>query len=264
MSPTALEPFFTPGEGGLVPGPKAVGPWATDMLHGRLLAGLAAWAIERDHAAEGFVPMRLTVDMFRNPPMAPATVTTTLVRAGGRVRALDAVVSMGGRDVARASALYLRAGEEPADGAVAVTPPWDAPDPETLVGQLEPDASFEVVTPEGRSWGAPGRRQVWVRDRRQLVAGVDSSPFVRAALVADIASPLANFSESGLDYINADLTLHLGRLPVGEWIGAETTIRVAADGLAYAACTLHDVEGPVGSSTVCAVRNPRMAPIPSA
>lgn len=260
---TATDPFFTPSERGLVPGAKAVGPWATDMLHGRLLAGLAAWAIEREHRAEGFVPMRLTVDMFRNPPMEPASVTTTMVRAGGRVRAIDAVVAMGGRDVARASSLWLRAGEEPTDGAVAVTPPWDAPPPETLLDQLDDEQSFDVVTPPGRSWGAPGRRQVWVRDRRQLVAGVDSSPFVRAALVADIASPLANFAETGLDYINADLTLHLGRLPVGEWIGAETTIRVAADGLAYAACTLHDVEGPIGSSTVCAVRNPRMPPVGS-
>lgn len=169
---------------------------------------------------------------------------------------------MGGRDVARASSLWLRTGDEPTDGAVAVTPPWDAPPPETLLDQLD-DSSFDVVTPEGRSWGAAGRRQVWVRDRRQLVAGIDSSPFVRAALVADIASPLANFAETGLDYINADLTLHLGRLPVGEWIGAETTIRVAADGVAYAACTLHDLEGPIGSSTVCAVRNPRMPPVGS-
>ena len=74
------------------------------MLHGRLLAGLAAWAIERDHGMDGFVPCRLTVDMFRNPPMAPAEVVTTLVRGGGRVRAMDAVVRMGGIDVSRASA----------------------------------------------------------------------------------------------------------------------------------------------------------------
>ena len=41
----------------------------------------------------------------------------------------------------------------------------------------------------------------------------------RAALSADFASPLANSGPAGIDYINADLTLHLGRLPEGEWIG---------------------------------------------
>ena len=114
----AIEPFFVPSERGLLPGAKAVGPWATDMLHGRLLAGLAAWAIERDHGMDGFVPCRLTVDMFRNPPMEPAEVVTTLVRAGRRVRAMDAVVRMGGIDVSRASALFLATGEHPDDDPV--------------------------------------------------------------------------------------------------------------------------------------------------
>ena len=159
-----------------------------------------------------FVPTRLTVDMFRNPPMEPAEVTTTLVRAGGRVRVMEAVVRMGGRDVAKASALFLRTGEEPTDDVVAVSPPWDAPAVDTLLDGLEPDASFDVLAPADRGFGAPGPRQVWVRDQRALVAGVPVTPFVRAALVADIASPLANFGALG-DYINADLTLHLGRLP---------------------------------------------------
>ncbi len=258
-----VEPFFVPTERGLVPGPKAVGPWATDMLHGRLLAGLAAWAIERDHGMDGFVPTRLTVDMFRNPPMEPAEVATTTVRSGGRVRVVEAVVRMDGRDVAKASALFLRTGEEPTDDVVAVSPPWDAPAVDTLLDGLDPDASFDVLAPPDRGFGSSGTRQVWVRDQRALVAGVAVTPFVRAALVADIASPLANFGAAGLDYINADLTLHLGRLPEGEWIGAETSHRVAADGASLAVCTLHDQRGPVGASTVCAVRTTRMVPVGS-
>jgi Thioesterase-like superfamily len=258
----AFEPFFRPSERGLLPGPNAAGPWATDMLHGRLLAGLAAWAIERDHGIKGFVPTRLTVDMFRNPPMEPAEVATTLVRAGRRVRAMDAVVRMGGTDVARASALFLGIGDEPLDDPVAVSPAWDAPPADDLAADLYDDGSFDMVAPPDGGFGAPGRRQAWVRDRRQLIAGIELTPFIRAALVADIASPLANFGATGLDYINADLTLHLGRLPHGEWIGAETSHRVAANGVSIAVCTLHDHGGPIGASTVCAVRNPRMEPTP--
>ena len=257
-----VEPFFVPSELGLLPGAKAVSPWATDMLHGRLLAGLAAWAIERDHGIDGFVPTRLTVDMFRSPPMEPAEVVTTLVRAGGRVRAMDAVVRMGGKDVARASALFLGIGEDPVDDPVAVSPAWDAPSGDELAVDLDDDASFDVVSPADRGFGTPGPRQAWIRDRRQLIVGVEPTPFVRAALAADLASPLANYGAAGLDYINADLTLHLGRLPDGEWIGAETSHRVAANGVSIAVCTLHDHRGPIGASSVCAVRNPRMAPMP--
>jgi len=257
-----VEPFFLPSERGLVPGAKAVGPWATDMLHGRLLAGLAAWAIERDHGKDGFVPTRLTVDMFRNPPMEPAEVVTTLVRGGRRVRAMDAVVRMGGTDVSRASALFLGTGEDQMDDPVAVSPPWDASPADELAVDMDDEASFDVVSPADRGFGATGVRQAWIRDRRQLVRGVELTPFVRAALAADLASPLANFGAEGLDYINADLTLHLGRLPEGEWIGTETAHRVAGNGVSMAVCTLHDHRGPIGASTVCAVRNPRMAPFP--
>ena len=256
----ALAPFFVVGEGGLVPGAHAQGPWSPGMLHGRLLAGLAAFAIERDHGVDGFLPVRLTVDMFRNPSMEQADVTTTLVRAGGRVRAMDASVRIAGAEVARATALYLRTGDAPADAAAPVTPAWDALAPETMANTIEDDAAFDVVAPDGRGFDAPGRRQRWLRDRRQLVGGRELSPFVRAALVADIASPLANFGSGGLDYINADLTLHLARLPEGEWIGVETSHRVAASGVSVAMCTMHDRLGPIGSSTVCAVRNPRMTP----
>ena len=41
--------FFEPDGDALMPIPEARGPWAEDMMHGRLLAGLAAWAIDRDH-----------------------------------------------------------------------------------------------------------------------------------------------------------------------------------------------------------------------
>jgi hypothetical protein len=256
----AIEPFFVPSERGLLPSTKAVGPWATDMLHGRLLAGLAAWAIERDHGMDGFVPTRLTVDMFRNPPMAPAEVTTTLVRAGRRVRAMDAVVRMGGNDVARASALFLGIGDDPVDDPVSVSPAWDAPPADDIATDLDDENSFDTVSQADRGFGAPGVRQAWIRDRRPLIAGIELTPFVRAALAADFASPLANFGATGLDFINADLTLHLGRLPEGEWIGVETSHRVAAHGVSVAVCTLHDQNSPIGASTVCAVRNTRMVP----
>lgn len=247
--------FFEPGDGGLLPHPDARGPWADDMMHGRLLAGLAAWAIERDHGAEGFHPARLTVDLYRNPRMEATTVATNVVRAGGRVRAVDAVLHVGGTEVARASSLWLRR----AIGAVDAGPRsdgWPAPPPEECDVQF--GGAFEVRAPLGAGFGAPMPRQSWLRDTRPLVTGEALSPFVRAALAADFASPLANSHAQGLDHINADLTLHLGRLPHGEWIGIEVADRVAADGVSVADCRFHDAAGPIGWSTVCAVLNPRM------
>lgn len=131
-----------------------------------------------------------------------------------------------------------------------------APD-STLV---EFDGAFEVRAIDGKAFGAPGPRRAWLRDGRDLVEGEALTPFVRAALAADFASPIANSSSAGLDYINADLSLYLGRRPVDQWIGVEVADRVGTDGVSVAYTRFHDREGPIGWSTVCAVLAPRMAP----
>jgi len=257
------EAFFEPTDAGLLPRPHARAPWSPDMLHGRLLAGLAAWAIERDHGEADFVPVRLTVDLYKSPAMAATNVETTLVRAGGRVRAIDAFLTVGGADVARASTLWLRRSEAPSgDDQIPSTPPWDAPPPgDEIPDGMPADVDFDIRVAGDRGFGAPGPgpRRAWLRDRAPLVDRVALTPFVRAALCADFASPFANGGPEGLDYINADLTLHLGRLPVGEWIGLETDDRVAVDGVSVAQCVYHDATGPIGWSSACAVVTPRMA-----
>jgi hypothetical protein len=237
------------------------------MLHGRLLAGLAAWAIERDQDDPELQPARLTIDMYRSPAMRPTTVTTTLVRRGGRVRVLDATIDQGNVTVARASALFLRRAEPPPLDDAPITPPWTAPAPDDMGPMFMPaDIPFDLRSIEGEGFGAPdgARRQVWLRDRRPLVPGQELTPFVRAALASDFASPLANMSTEGLAYINADITLHLARLPEGEWIGLATGNRVVSEGVSVAACPLHDRRGPIGSSSIAAVLTPRMpTPPPS-
>ncbi|HMK11850.1 MAG TPA: acyl-CoA thioesterase domain-containing protein [Acidimicrobiales bacterium] len=248
--------FFEPDGDALVPVPAARGPWAEDMMHGRLLGGLAAWAIDRDHGDPDFMPARLTVDLFKSPGMKETRVSTSLVRAGGRVRIADAFIQVGGVDVARGTALYLRKSDAPVDDA-PLTPAWDSTVPGPVENEFE--APFEVRPVDGMGFGAVGPRRTWLRELRPLVTGEPLTPFIRAAVVSDFASPLANSASEGLEYINADLALYMARLPVGEWIGVEYADRVAGDGVSVAHCRLHDEVGPIGSSEVCAVLTPRMA-----
>jgi hypothetical protein len=154
----------------------------------------------------------------------------------------------------RASALYLRKGDAPVDDA-PVTPAWDS----IVPGRASPSSRRRSRYARSTEWdSAPGPRRAWLRELRPLVTGEALTPFIRAALVSDIASPLANSASEGLEYINADAALYLARLPQGEWIGVEYADRVAADGVSVAHCRLYDEHGPIGSSEVCAVLTPRM------
>jgi hypothetical protein len=226
------------------------------MLHGRLLAGLAARAVE----AAGHDPVlrvvRLTVDMFRSPPMSALHVSTRVVRDGRRVRVVDVSISSADAEVARASALVLRTGPHPG-GTIWRTPEWDAPLPETLPPPSDGDGDagwdIRLLTPGG-FWTAD-RKRLWTRDRWQLVAGEEPSPVVRAALAADLPNPLANSSAEGLKFINADLTLTLSRPPVSEWIGLEVDGHLGHDGVAVGSCTFYDTSGAIGWSSVCAITN---------
>ena len=249
--------FFEPDGDTLVPDPSARGPWAEDMMHGRLLAGLAAWAIDQDHGDDAFIPARLTVDMFKSPGMKETRVSTAVVRAGGRVRVVDATIQVGGVDVARGTALYLRRGQAPVDD-VPVTHRLGHHDSDSAAGR---PLRHAVRGPVARRTRVRRARHPPDLDTREapIVTGHPLTPFIRAAVASDFASPLANSGSEGLEYINVDLALYIARLPEGEWIGVESGDRVAADGVSVAHCRMHDATGPIGSSEVCAVLNSRMA-----
>src|SRR5437660_920867 len=84
------QPFFTRDRDAFIPTPVASGPWDPNSLHGRVIIGLLAFAIEQRHGADDFVPARLTVDMFRLPTLAPIEVTTKLIRDGLRIKVVEA------------------------------------------------------------------------------------------------------------------------------------------------------------------------------
>ena len=90
------QPFFTRDRDAFIPTPVASGPWDPNSLHGRVIIGLLAFAIEQRHGADDFVPARLTVDMFRLPTLAPIEVTTKLIRDGLRIKVVEADFYSGG------------------------------------------------------------------------------------------------------------------------------------------------------------------------
>ncbi len=265
MSGSGGEAFFSLDGECLVPAPHASGPWAPDMLHGRVLGGLLARALERDHAGEDFRFARLTVDLFRNTRMVPVHAATSLVRDGRRIRVADATVFAAGTPVARASAVLLRCSGGPSE-TVPGTPPWDAPSPDELASApirtsgWMPPFDLWMLGDDGKpieDWTVARRRRVWLRDKHDLIAGEPMSPLVRAAMAGDFASPLSNKGTHNLEYINADYTLTLSRLPLSEAIGLEATGHVSDDGIGVATCAVHDTAGPIGFCTATAITNTR-------
>ena len=178
VPPMTNPPFFTRDRDAFIPTPVASGPWDPNSLHGRVITGLLAFAIEQRHGADDFVPARLTVDMFRLPTLAPIEVTTKLIRDGQRIKVVEADFYSGGVSMARASCQLLRKTQNP-QGRVWSPPNWEVPAPADVAAPEDPRLGMHgkwTVRPIVGSMGTVGPRRLWMREVRDLVEGTPLTP----------------------------------------------------------------------------------------
>ena len=249
---TDTDAFFRPEGDAFLPLPPARGPWNPQSLNGRVVAGLLGHELERRHGAAGWLPARLTVDLYRLPNFDPVTIETRVVREGRRIKVVDAIFHSGGQDMARASCQFLAEGENAA-GDVWRPEPWGAPAPDSLPDTDRAGPAPWAMRPIAGKFGEAGQRRTWMRELRPMVAGVAITPYARVAAACDFVSPFAHSGDGGLGYINTDVALMLHRLPVGEWVGFESSYHGADAGIAAGECRLHDERGAIGFASCVAL-----------
>ena len=256
-------PFFIREGDRYLPTEATRGYWTPESINGRVVVGLLGFELERLHGDAGFQPARLTVDMYRLPDRSPVEVVTRVIRAGGRLKLVEADFVSNGRPMGRASCQFLRRTADP-PGRYWRAPGWSAPPPESVPSAPSPNGRHWDVRQVAGEIGSPGPRQAWIRDTRELVGGFPLTPFTRVAVAADYASPFANSGSEGVGYINSDVTAYLHRLPRTEWIGFEVRNHQAADGVAIGECWLYDEDGPIGTATAAAIAQQRREALPEA
>ena len=250
MTSSAL--FTVEGPGVWQPTDAARGPWTPDALHGGPVAALLA------HAAlpllDDLMPTRLTVEIARPVPVAPLTVRATVTRPGRRVRGVAASMVAGETEVATASLVAIRNAPIPApEQPVPASPPGPEtgrPPTFTSGGTYEAlhntgvEHSFVVGSME-----EPGPATDWIRLRLPLVEGEPVHPFERVAVAADFGNGVSRIVDfEQLLFINPDLTIHLHRLPEGEWVCLDARTRIEPNGIGVAASELFDERGPIGTA----------------
>ena len=256
------DPFFRREGAAFVPTDDSRGPWNHDSLHGRVLAGLLAHALETEFGSPEFLSSRLTIDMFRLARWEPLEVTTRPVREGSRIKVVEGTLTSGDKEIARGFMTMLKKAEQP-EGEVWGPESWDVPSPDSIDPppnwpRTDKAPMWEARNIDGQAGGAGTvQKRVWIRENRVLVDDVPLTPFLRAALAADFTHPLANSGSKGLEFINADITLYLHREPVDEWLGFEVLAHHSDSGIAVGECMLYDAEGTFGRSIVCGVANVR-------
>ncbi len=245
------ESFFEPlGDGRWLATEHTVGPWDPKAEHGGPPSALLGRAIERCHPRDEMIISRFTCEILGPVPVGEVIVSARVARPGRSVEMVEAVLEGGGRQAATERAWRVLRTPAPAVPADVPAPP---PLPEqamarTPMGWIDGYLSAIEWRPVQGEFGVPGPATVWARQRYPLVPGEQPSPLQRVLILADSGNGLANELDiSHWQFINPELTVHLYREPVGEWICLAAWTTIATEGAGLASSVLSDRNGPVGS-----------------
>ncbi|MGW4367431.1 acyl-CoA thioesterase domain-containing protein [Nocardia takedensis] len=250
--------FFEQTAAGFEPLAYAASAWSREMVNGPAVCALLARCLETEHGAADFVPARLTVDLFRPTLRRTVNVRTNAVRTGNRIRVADAELVQDGAVVARASAVFLRASEQP-PGDLWTRDRLPAPPPAELLGAPgQPlwgsDAHPDGWTTELADHQNGSRKRCW-QTPVATVLGQPLSPFAAVATIGESTSLMTNWSSVGVGFINADVTIALSRPVQGTAIGVEADGHLSTAGISVGSATLFDRAGAFGSCVVTALAN---------
>jgi hypothetical protein len=229
------------------------GPWDPGAQHGGAPAALLGRAIERVEPGSGMRVARITFELLRPVPVAELRVETELVRPGRRVQLVAARLYAGETRVMQALALRMRRADGVAPVVAAAGDVGGVPGPETEQplsthdgGPAFANGGVELRFARG-GYLERGPALVWIRMLAPVVAGEEPSGLSRLLAAGDFG----NGASAVLDwdahvFINPDLTVHVARDPVGEWIALDAATTIGDDGTGLAVATLHDERGQVG------------------
>lgn len=243
--------FYEPlGDGRFQSTVHTTGPWSPLTQHLGPPSALLVREMERLPSAVPMTIARVTVEILGPVPVAELSVTAAVDRPGRSVELLSAELSADGRVAVRARAWRIVRSD-----TSAVASGIDEP--------LPPPSEGRVMTrPEG--WGAgyldvmdwrtlsgslgePGPATVWARQQVPLVGDEEPSGLQRVLTVADSGNGVSSLLDPRKWlFINSELTVHVYREPVGEWIALDAITAIGPEGIGTAVSVLHDLHGAVG------------------
>lgn len=229
------------------------GPWDPNAQHAGPPSALLGREIERVEGGEGFQVARVTLEILRPVPIGPVRVEAEVVRPGKSVQMVEATLSgeEGALMVARAWRIRKAEISIPDD---VVTTPEAPPGPEEGDVPEFFETAQEVGYHTAMEWRSvsggfrePGPATVWMRMGCALVAGEEPTALQRTLVAADVGNGISAVLDwTRFVFINVDLSVHLERMPEGEWVCVDAVTLPQGNGIGTAESVLYDERGRIG------------------
>ncbi len=254
--------YFEPlGATRFLPTVHVGGGWNPDEQHIAPALGLLPHLVEVHRDArrqDGLKLGRVSFDIYGVLPMEACDVEIEVLRPGKTIELVEARLSHGGRVALTMRAWLLATMDTGVLAGSAYTrlaapdtyAPWDMTD-------VWPGGYVRSVQLR-RSEQTPGAATYWVNTDVHLVKDARVSPTARLLALVDVANGVTpRAAPAAVAFPNVDLTAHLLREPVGNWIGFDTKVSFGPVGLGITNSIIHDVEGPVAVVSQCLTVRPK-------
>ncbi|MGA8219605.1 MAG: thioesterase family protein [Solirubrobacterales bacterium] len=247
------------------------GPWDPTSQHAGPPAALIGRQVERlgggriggeDGPAAQIG--RITYEVLRPVPIARLRVEADIVRPGRRVEMFEAVLSdEAGEPLIRAQGWRLRT------ESVSFEAPARSAEPPRGPESGEPGEFFHTGYAVGYhtameyrftagAFMEPGPATVWMRMAVPLLPDEEPSPLQRVLAAADSGNGVsAALDWSKYLFINVDLSVHLHRMPEGDWVCLDAVTLPEPNGVGMADTRLLDDRGPIGRAAQTLLIAPR-------
>lgn len=244
---------------------RTVSLWSPTMQHGAPPSALLVRALERVGARSDVRLTRVVVELLGPVPIAEIEVRSWIERPGKNIELVVAELwehtgAGADRAVARGTAWRMTTMDTSqvayaADAPLkplseAVTHVWEGAWKSGYLDNVDIRALGDLA--------GPGPGQVWAQPTTVLVVGEAMTPLERLFAVADIANGIGAKLDLGeWTFLNTDVTVHIFRVPEGEWIGVSAETSTGPDGVGMSAGVLHDERGPVARIAQTVLVRPR-------
>lgn len=241
--------FYEPlGDGRFRSTVLTTGPWDVRSQHAGPPSALVAGRMQ---AAVDLPFARVTVEILRPVPVAELTVEVAVDRPGRAVTMVSGTVSDAAGPCVIARAWGIRRAPVGIPAVPAPEPrlanPEDCAAAEFALDHDGWHTGMELRFVSGGAFDELGPGVAWARPRVPIVAGHELTPIERVMAFADAGNGVSAAADLQRHlFINTDLTVHLHRLPVGEWVGLDARSVYEPDGVGAAFTTIHDEDGPIG------------------
>ena len=251
-----------------IPSENASSPWGPTLLHGAATSGLIGYAVEQAADTDKMQLARLTIDMFRPVPRDRLNMTTRTLRQGRKIHVIEISLLCSDVEVCRATAVLLVKSplDVPAHGIPTVKKPEG---PDGIIARSIRSAGMEEMEklPPGfhnvmeirsadNSFGE-GIGTVWIRIPSRIVAGVDNTPLMTIAAISDLGNGMSQLRiDEDTGIINADISMHLYRMPRGDWICVDAQTKVETTGVGIVETQLFNQFGIIGMVNQACLASP--------